>query len=226
MVSCVSDGIADRLVDAYRLPERPLVIRNLPKYSETPWRARSSRAPIRMLYHGVVAPGRGLEAAIASAAHWRTGIELSIRGPAEPGYLATLRDLVLASGVSDRIAFLPPVPMTELVAAARAFDVGFFALAGDTEQNRYVLPNKLFEYVMAGLALCVSDLPEMARVLRAFDLGVLIADLEPRSIAAAVNGLDDESLERYRRNALTAARELCWEREAEGLVTACARIVG
>ena len=56
--------------------------------------------------------------------------------------------------------------MTALVREASAYDVGLFALPGNSRHNEFALPNKFFEYVMAGLALCVSDLPEMARLVR------------------------------------------------------------
>jgi hypothetical protein len=77
-----------------------------------------------------------------------------------------------------------------------------------------------FEYVMAGLALCTTDLPEMARLIREYDLGVTIAAVEPKAIAAAVNALDPDRIDSFKRNALCAARELCWERESERLVGA------
>ena len=110
--------------------------------------------------------------------------------------------------------------MTALVREAAQFDVGFFALPGHSRHNEFALPNKFFEYVMAGLALCTTDLPEMARLIREYDLGVTIAAVEPNAIAAAVNALDPDRIDRFKRNALRAARELCWERESERLVAA------
>jgi hypothetical protein len=61
--------------------------------------------------------------------------------------------------------------MTDLVREAAAFDVGLFALPRHSNHNRYALPNKFFEYSMAGLALCVSDLPEMGALVRRDQLG-------------------------------------------------------
>src|SRR5262249_7776695 len=146
--------------------------------------------------------------------------DLTIRGPGESDYLAALRRQIAERGLSDRVAMAPPVPMTALVCEAAAHDIGFFALPGSSRHNEFALPNKFFEYVMAGLALCVTDLPEMARLLRKYELGVTFPRVDPQMIAAAVNGLDPAAIDRYKRNALTAARELCWERESERLVAA------
>jgi glycosyltransferase involved in cell wall biosynthesis len=110
--------------------------------------------------------------------------------------------------------------MTALVREAAVYDVGFFALPGSSRHNEFALPNKFFEYLMAGLALCITDLPEMARLLREHDLGVTFPRVDVEMIAAAINSLEPGAIDRYKRNALRAARELCWERESERLVAA------
>ena len=219
VVSAVSTGIAERLDSLYRLPRPTLTIRNMPAFEHVPFRP-TRRDRIQVLYHGIVAPNRGLEAAIDSVAFWRPEITLTIRGPENPAFSPALRERIAARRLEHRIRLAPPVPMTALVREAAPFDVGFFALPGHSRHNEFALPNKFFEYVMAGLALCITDLPEMARLIREYDLGVTIAAVEPKAIAAAVNTLDPDRIDRFKRNAVCAARELCWERESERLVGA------
>jgi glycosyltransferase involved in cell wall biosynthesis len=210
-VSCVSDGIADRLGQVHSLSRRPIVIRNTPHYQSHALRPTGDM--IKVLYHGIVAPGRGLEACIRSVKLWRREFSLTVRGPAPPSYLESLQAIAREAGVAGRVTFDPPVPMTELVARATEFDVGLFALPNYSRQNVYVLPNKFFEYTMAGLALVVSDLPEMTRLLRQHDLGRLIGGLTPQSIAEAINSLDRSAIQRYKANALEAAKMLNWQVE-------------
>jgi len=219
VVSAVSPGIADRLDKLYHLPRRTVSIRNTPAFEETPFRATKSDV-IRILYHGIVTPKRGIEAAIDSVADWRPEFTLTIRGPGDRKFLDGLQQRIVARGLADRVTLAPAVPMTTLVREAAHFDVGFFALPGHSRHNEFALPNKFFEYVMAGLALCTTDLPEMARLIKEYDLGVTIAAVEPNAIAAAVNSLDPSRIDRFKRNALRAAGELCWERESERLVAA------
>ncbi len=217
-VSCVSGGIADRLQINYRLRERPLVVRNTPRYE--PIAFRPTAEIVEVLYHGIVFSTRGLEACVRSVAKWRPEFRLTIRGPASREYRATLESLIAELGLTDRVRLVPPVPMIDLVREASRFDVGLFALPGHSRHNRFALPNKLFEYVMAGLAVCVSDLPEMARVVREYDLGVLIGAVEPDAIAMAVNGLDRARIDHCKKRALDAARQLNWEVEGAPLVAA------
>jgi hypothetical protein len=216
VVSTVSQGIAERLRDLYRLAIPPLVVRSTPPLHPVAYRPPGER--IRVLYHGAVWQHRGLEACIRSVAQWRPEFDLTIRGPVSDLYRAVLEHEIDAAGVRGRVHIVPPVPMVDLVREAAAFDIGLFALPGHSRHNRYALPNKFFEYTMAGLALCISDLPEMSRLLREYDLGRLIAAVEPSAIAASINGLDRAAIASYKRNALAAAQELNWERESENMV--------
>jgi glycosyltransferase involved in cell wall biosynthesis len=219
VVSAVSAGIAERLGKLYRLAAASITIRNTPSFEAISFHPTSPDR-IRVLYHGIVTPGRGLEAAIDSVAAWRPQFELTIRGPSAGVYLHALQRRIAERGLMDRIILAPPVPMTALVREAAAYDIGFFALPGSSRHNEFALPNKFFEYIMAGLALCLTDLPEMARLVREYELGVTFGSVEPGAIAEAINALDAASIDRYKCNALAAARELCWERESERLVRA------
>ena len=216
VISTVSSGIADALEKLYDLPSKPAVIRNAPQYTESQFRPTGEQ--IRLLYHGIVAPGRGLEEAIASVPLWRDEYVFYIRGPGDDAYLESLRDQIRQLKLESRVTMLPPVPMIELVARAREFDVGFFALKGHSLQNEFVLPNKFFEYTMAGLALCVSDLREMTSLCQQYKHGVVFEGLEKETIASTVNGLTREAIDRMKRAAIAAAPELCWSNESERML--------
>jgi glycosyltransferase involved in cell wall biosynthesis len=215
-VTCVSDGIAEQLQRFHSLADRPHVIRNMPPYQAAT--LQTTGDAIGILYHGVVAPGRALEQCIASVALWRPEFRLTVRGPGEPDYLQHLARLVAQSSARDRITISPPVPMTELVTQAKNFDIGLFVIDGHSRQNKYVLPNKFFEYMMAGLALCVSDLPEMRKLVRSHEVGALVGGTSPAAIAQSVNALDARRIDEFKANSLAAARHYCWEHEGAAFV--------
>ena len=219
VVSAVSSGIAHGLDKLYQLPRPTLTIRNTCDFEDVRYRP-TERDRIRVLYHGIIVPNRGIEASIESVLQWRPEIMLTIRGPENPQFSPGLREQVANLGLADRVELAPPVPMTALVREAALFDVGLFALPGHSRHNEFALPNKFFEYLMAGLALCTTELPEMAGVIRKYDVGVTITRVEPDAIAAAVNSLTPDRIDHYKRNSLAAARELCWERESQLLVGA------
>jgi glycosyltransferase involved in cell wall biosynthesis len=218
VISAVSRGIAERLQCLYSLPATPIIIRNTPPYERISF--RPTAAAIHVIYHGIIAPGRGLEALIDSVSYWRSEFDLTIRGPGHDRFRYDLQNRISRRGLQNRIRLTPPVPMTVLVQEAAAFDVGIFVLPMTSRHDEFALPNKFFEYIMAGLAICVSDLPEMAQLTRQYDLGVTIPRIDPAVIAATINRLSPSQIDGYKRNALATAHELCWERECVQLVSA------
>lgn len=211
VVTTVSTGIAERLQTIHGLPEKPQAVRSTPAYQKVPTRVTGER--IRVLYHGAVWHHRGLEECIRSVALWRPEYDFTIRGPVSDDYRQSLEAEIDKAGVRGRVEIVPPVPMTRLVQEASAFDVGLFALPGHSLHNEYALPNKFFEYTMAGLALCVSDLPEMAALVRQYHHGKTFHGVAPDVIAAAVNGLTRTKIDEMKQNALKAAQDLSWEEE-------------
>jgi glycosyltransferase involved in cell wall biosynthesis len=212
------------MAEVHRMARAPEVIRNVPFYEEHSFRPTGDQ--VGVLYHGIVVPGRGLEGCVQSVAGWPARFSLTIRGPAEASYAAELRALAAREGVEDRVHFAPAVPMVDLVREASAFDLGIFVLPLNKLHNVHVLPNKLFEYLMAGLGLIVSAAPEMAEIVEEYDAGVLIRDLDTGAIARAVASLDTAAIDRYKRNALKASRQLNWEAESARLVEAYAAAIG
>lgn len=212
VVSSVSPGITAHLERLYGLQHaKRLTLLNAPSYVPTDFRPTGNVT--RLLYHGVVAAGRGLEETIDAVAMLRPDFTLTIRGPAStPEYLRSLQKR--AEPVASRVTFEPPVPMTQLVSAARAFDVGVMALPGHSLHADYALPNKLFEYLMAGLAIAVTDLREMGALARSTGAGVTIPALSAASIAGTLNKLTREHIDEKRRAALEAARTLNWEAQS------------
>jgi len=94
--------------------------------------------------------------------------------------------------------------------------------------NRFCLPNKLFEYLMAGLAVVGSDLPELRKVIMGHNVGRVFNPEDPQDIARALNDLleDEEQLARMKRNALHAVRAVYnWQAESVKLLKAYESLV-
>lgn len=219
-VTTVSAGIARQLAQDYGLAAVPAVVRNVPVH-KSPAVFRPCGERIEVLYHGLIVPMRELEPLIEAFRLVRPEFHLVVRGPGEADYIARLGGLCTRLGLGERVRIEPPVALDALIGAATASDVGIFLYRDRSPQMRFVLPNKLFEYVMAGLAVCVSDLAEMAAVVEAHDLGTLVPEVTPEAIAAAINALDRATIDRYKQRALAAARELNWESEQKIFLRAC-----
>ncbi|OPX81453.1 MAG: putative glycosyl transferase [Pelotomaculum sp. PtaB.Bin013] len=177
------------------------------------------REEIRVLYHGGYLKGRGLEELIKSVVYWDKNINLYFRGygPIEE----YLRRQVSSLSLENRVIFLEPVPMERLIADAAFADIGIIPYKPTCLNNYYSMPNKLFEYMMAGLAVAASDLPEIRRLNEEVGFGLLFNPDSPETIAGSINNLarDKDFLQACRGNARTwSGTAGNWETESGKLV--------
>lgn len=100
-----------------------------------------------------------------------------------------LERMVQEHGLHDRVRLLPRMPYEEMMRYTRNADLGL-SLDKDTNLNyRFSLPNKLFDYFRAGIPALVTDLPEVAGIVRKFGAGVVVPSPEPARLVAEVKAL-------------------------------------
>lgn len=171
--------------------------------------------PIRFLVQGQASPGRGFERLFEL---WSNLDEpralLQIRCP-DGDYPRELRERFASLFGSGRAEWLEPVSEDKLVSAAASSDVGVIPYVGPSLNHVYACPNKLSQYMAAGLAILSSaDLAYVGEVVGRYGCGLTYRPGEPGDLARAVHELvgDPETLERMRRNAREAAvSEFNWE---------------
>ena len=105
--------------------------------------------------------------------------------------------------------------MPEIVSTLNAYDVGLYLMPPTSFNQKMSLPNKIFEYIQARLALAVWPSPEMARVVREHDCGVVADDFSLAAMAAKLNSLSPEDIMRYKQNSHRAASVCCAETNQE-----------
>jgi hypothetical protein len=207
--------VAPALVDAYRelTGVEATVVTNAPEYHDLRPRAPDGR--IRLLHHGIANRSRGLERTIEtmSLLDGRFTLDLVLIEH-EPRYL---RQLHRIAAPDPRIRFLAPVPMRDIVRFANAYDVGVFLLPPTNFNYRNALPNKLFEFVQARLAVAVGPSPEMARVIEEWECGIVADDFAPASLASQLLELDAANIMRLKARSHAAATVLNAEANATKL---------
>ena len=203
----VCDGIADEYARVFGVA-RPAVVPNAPP--RQPGAPRPT-APgrIRLVHHGLASRSRKIETMIDLMRHLDRRFTLDLMlVSSEPGYLDWLRQ---RTGGDPRITFRAPVATSEIIAATRDYDIGLFLLPPTNFNYRFALPNKFFEFVQARLAVAIGPSPEMARLVRQHELGVVAEDFAPATLARHLNALDAPAIDRAKAAAHRAADVLCWE---------------
>lgn len=189
-VVTVSEPIAVEMTRRLRLRQAPLVVLNCPPLEEVEFEPRPG-APVRAIYQAAVGPGRMLADVVDAA---RTAPEVDV----------TVRLLGGDGRPLPGVRVEPPVAPDALVAALTPYDIGLVIDRLETDNTRLALPNKLFEYLMAGLAVAVPQGPAMAELVEAHGVGVVY---EPGRLGDALQQLaaDREALDEMRRRARALA---------------------
>jgi glycosyltransferase involved in cell wall biosynthesis len=219
----VNASIAKLYFDEYSVPFK--VIRNVPEpiTIALPERGILRKSlglpidkPILILQGAGINIQRGAEEAVESM-KLLSDYLLLIVGSGD--VIPQLKQTVLDEGLSDRIRFIDRMPPSELKRFTAAADIGL-SLDKDTNINyRFSLPNKLFDYLHAGIPVVASNLPEVAAVVTQYQVGQVIANHTPDHIAQCVRevykGLENGI---YKAGIEKACNELNWNEERKQLL--------
>jgi hypothetical protein len=101
---------------------------------------------------------------------------------------------------------LAPVSPAEIIRSIAAYDMGFYLLEPSSFNNAMALPNKIFDFIAAGLAVCVGPSPEMASLVNEYRIGCVTPTFKPADVAAVLNRITFEDLDRMKASSQKAAR--------------------
>jgi glycosyltransferase involved in cell wall biosynthesis len=192
------------------------VVRNVPerrKAEPHPGIREEYKGRSIILYQGALNVGRGLELMIQAMEY----MEDSVFVVAGSGDIeADLKQLCKEKGLSERIIFTGRLLPDELARLTMSADIGI-SLEEDLGLNyRYALPNKLFDYIQCRIPVLCSALPEMARVVETYGVGIATREKNPKKLAGIMKYMLEERSSGAWMEALDrAALELCWENESQ-----------
>jgi glycosyltransferase involved in cell wall biosynthesis len=208
-VVTVSPSLASELKSRLGLRRTPRSVLNAPELlTEEPPPAPAD-GPLRVIYQGAAGVGaRPFHDVIAASSSAGEDVEITLRVVRVD--LEELRRLVRDSGAAGRIQVVAPVPPDRLLEGLFGFHVGLIINRPATLTDELALPNKLFEYMMAGLAVVAPRLPGVAPLVEGEGIGVTFEPGRTDRLAAALATLAGD---RARLGAMRArARQLALER--------------
>ena len=217
----VCDSIAELFREKYGVKVH--VIRNIPPRKALPPRGDKETLGLPTDKHLLILQGSGINIQrgaeeLVQAMAFLDDCFLMIIGGGD--VLPILKQMVEDQKNTDRVRFFPRMPYQQMMAYTQLAELGF-CLDKDTNLNyRFSLPNKLFDFIQAGVPIVASHLTEIEKIIRQYDLGLFIENHEPATIAATIReALSNEARsERWRQNLAIAAKDLCWENEEQKLL--------
>ncbi len=171
-----------------------------------------------VLYLGGLMGERGLET-LVDAMTMTDHPQLVLLGD---GQLAEqLRARAAASGIGERVHLIPPVPPDDVVAYAASADLGVSPIVPSCLNYRYSLPNKLFQYMAAGIPVVASDFPQVREVVEGSRAGLVADTTDPAAVAAAIERIladPDEANRMGERGRSAVSQRYHWGASAQRLL--------
>lgn len=183
-----------------------LIVLNAPRFQTVPDHPVSPDR-IRLITHGALQTERKIEGMIQAVALADKRYELHLILLGDPAYIDALRRLgdEIAPG---RIFFHERVPAGEVVQRIAEYDIGIFVLPPTTYGFSVTMPNKFFEFMIAGLAVVIGPTPTMAQLAETYEFGCAASTFDPADVAALLNSLTIEDITSMRANARRAAHAI------------------
>lgn len=220
-VFTVNSSIAKIYTDEYKVNVK--VVRNIPSYDSRTETVSKSELNLPIDKKIIVLQGaginvdRGAEEAVEAMQFVNNAILLII---GSGDVLDKLKQMVNDLKLENNVKFIGKVPLEKLMQYTSVADLGL-TLDKDTNANyRFSLPNKLFNYIHAGVPVLSSNLVEIRKIITHYRIGDCIQSHTPQHIADKINGIfqDEETLQIWKKNTKIAAAELSWEKEEQQLI--------
>ncbi len=219
----VCRSISDVYKDKYGIDMK--VVRNIPvaghqkdSQTEKPSNEKDILLPEHnnrhiLLYQGAVNVGRGIEWMIYTMPYLDNSV-FYIAGDGDK--MKELQDLVIATGVSDRVKFLGRIPFEQLSRYTACADIGISLLENKGLNYYYSLPNRIFDFIRKNVPILATDFPEIRRIISGYNVGQLVDHYEPQFLASVINKMLDEKTDIECFN--KANTELTWENESKEML--------
>ncbi|HLV23621.1 MAG TPA: glycosyltransferase [Moheibacter sp.] len=213
----VSKGYADWFEKEYHV--QPEIIMNVPVV-KTAFEELNIKLPETqpdekiLIYQGAINFSRGIEKMI-EAMQFLEKVQLWIIGIGPKK--AEFEALTSALNLEKKVKFIGQVPPSQLKLITPKADLGLSLEEDFGISYRFALPNKIFDYIHAGIPILGTNLPEIKKTIEEFKIGKTIQNHEPQHIAQMIQEMLKEGETPYRENLKEAAEVFNWENEEKKL---------
>lgn len=217
-VITVSNSIAIQYENEYGV--RPVTIRNCSKSTAEISGYRRDELGISKDHLLLIFQGAGINIdrggeELIKAIHLTENVSLLVIGSGD--LLEVMKRSVKELNISDRVKFIPKLPREQLIKYTKSADAGLSLDKDNNPNYRFSLPNKLFDYLSSGIPVIVSNLPEVSAIVKENGCGLIISNVTPENISAAISEIRDNPEKRFefKRKAGAVAELINWEIESE-----------
>lgn len=159
---------------------------------------------------------RGIEEAV-EAMQYLKNVYFLIIGNGD--VIPKLKDRVRQLNLENSIIFKGKMSYEDMMQYTHHAELGLTLDKNTNINYKLSLPNKIFDYIHAGIPVLASKIIEVEKVVEKYNIGLIINNHEPKHIAQQIQLAIKNNLKKeYESNLKNAARELSWESEEQSLL--------
>ena len=209
IMSTVCDGIAREYEKFFDFPMGfVIIITNAAEYiSNLKPKEIRGRDIIRFIHHGGAIKERKLELMIKMMKYLDPE-KYELTFMLVKNDIDYYNQLFQNSQEYKNIKFIEPVYFSEITNTLNNYDIGIYILKPESYNDKYALPNKLFEFIQARLAIAIGPSIEMVKIIDHYNLGVYSKNFKPKSLAKTISQLTYEKIMEFKINTDKFAKEL------------------
>jgi glycosyltransferase involved in cell wall biosynthesis len=130
-----------------------------------------------------------------------------------------LKSLTSELGLHQKVELIEKLPFRELRNYTSQAHLGLSLDKPISTNYKLSLPNKIFDYIHAGIPVLSSSVVEVEKIINDFEVGTTITEVTPNAIAKAIMEIftNPGLYNQWRNNTRKAAEELCWQKEEKVL---------
>ena len=227
LIFVVSDLIADEYVKMYHI-KRPSVILNCPHFLKTKTsnyfreKYKINNNTRLFIYQGAMSEGRGIRLILKAFSMMENSDENAVvflgYGALEPSIIEYTRKF-------SNIFFHEAVSPGELMDYTCSADIGLSLIEGACKSYNFCLPNKVFQYTMAGLPVIVSNLAEMREYVCKNDVGWVLSPYKAHMLKILIESIKNKDISRFKKNAKITAKIYNWENQERKMIGAYGNVL-
>ena len=220
-IICVNQSIANWYMKNYRVDSSPKVVLNTPVFKKLKKKKNLFREEFNIsehttifLYQGGLTTGRNIELLLETFSNLKSSKSVIIF----MGYGSLEEKVKRFTEINSNIFFKRAVSQELLIDYTSSADIGFVLIDKVSLNNSMSLPNKLFEYAMAGIGVIASDNIEIKRFVQNYNCGFCLDDVNNKSIVNTLELFTDENTKLFSVNALKMFEENNWSHQEKALI--------
>lgn len=221
MTIVVSESIADWYTNTYHIARPPVVLnapnhRALRRNNHFRKQLGIRKDQFILLYQGGLAAGRGVHLILDAFKARQDDRVVAVF----MGYGPLQQDIQTTAAQQPNVFFYPAVAPQIVLEYTASADLGIHLIQNTCLNHDYCMPNKLFEYAMAGLPVLVSNMKDMSTLVMKNQMGTIINDFSATGINRAIDDFLIQDLTVMKANAYRVACENAWEIQEQKILKA------